>query len=317
MADEAKETTPPPSGGRTTTEYRDIADALRNRVDLFGKTLAAIATLGTTAVGLNKIGDLFPAGENGYWVALGCLALIAAALAAIGVAVRLMRVARPAFIQPDLSQSPDLDGEEVKEIEPLFEASAKRFGYSSLTGLQERERSLRTAAAHAADPDERVRRTALADEVKAEIENAVARAQVVTVRRRAANAVNGWSWALYVIVLVGLTGFALCADKVSSDRTDLIAEAKACGEARKATATADELSRTNGICESAAEPEDPTPTPPTAAEARAQVAAKLVETAALCASLEADGDDAATRPLTPADCKPVRDAAAAVSGASP
>ena len=42
------------SGGRTASEIRDIADRLRNRVDLFGKTLAAVATLGTTAVGLKQ-----------------------------------------------------------------------------------------------------------------------------------------------------------------------------------------------------------------------------------------------------------------------
>ena len=60
----AEETTPPSdaqdtkpqSDDRTAKEFHDVADALRNRVDLFGKTLAAVATLGTTAVGLSKIG---------------------------------------------------------------------------------------------------------------------------------------------------------------------------------------------------------------------------------------------------------------------
>lgn len=48
------------SGPRTASNYRDIADALRSRVDLFGKTLAGLATVGTGAVGLAKLGDLFP-----------------------------------------------------------------------------------------------------------------------------------------------------------------------------------------------------------------------------------------------------------------
>lgn len=311
MADETKQAKPV-SGARTAAEYRDLADTLRARVDLFGKTLAALATLGTTAVGLNKIGDLFPAVDNGGLVALGCLALVLAALAAIGVAVRLMRVARPAFIHPDLSNSPDLDDKERKNVRPVFEAAASPFGYTSLPGLQERERSLRDAAGRTSDKDERARRTALADDVGEAIEQALAQALVVTVRRRATNAVSGGSWALYVLVLAGLIAFALCADKVSSDRTDRIAQAKACGDARKAGATAKELGNTNDVCEATTGGGGSTTTP-TAAEARAQVAAKLVESAELCAGFEKGTGDAADRPLSPADCQPARNAAAILS----
>jgi hypothetical protein len=62
------EETTPPSGGRTAAEIRVVGDELRKRVDLFGKTLAAVATLGTTAVGLSKICDLFPAEGKWGWV---------------------------------------------------------------------------------------------------------------------------------------------------------------------------------------------------------------------------------------------------------
>ena len=55
-----------PTGGRTAGELREVADALRSRVDLFGKALAAIAALGTSAVGLTKIGDLFPVSGWGW-----------------------------------------------------------------------------------------------------------------------------------------------------------------------------------------------------------------------------------------------------------
>jgi hypothetical protein len=308
MADAAKDDKPA-AGERTAAEYRDVSDKLRARVDLFGKTLAAIATLGTTAVGLDKIGDLFPADDDGGLVALGCVALVLAALAAIGVAVRLMRVARPAFIHPDLTKSSDLDENEKRLVRPVFEVAANRFGYTSLPGLQERERSLRDAAGHASDKDERARRTALADEVGAAIEQALAQAQVVTVRQRATDAIGGGSWALYVVVLAGLIGFALCADKVSSDRTDSIAQAKACGEARKAGATAKELGNTNDICEASTGGGGSSATP-TAADARAQVAAKLVESAELCASLQKGAGKAADRPLTSAECQPARNAAA-------
>ena len=120
-------------------------------------------------------------------------------------------------------------------VETARDAAAKRFGYTSLLGLRGRERSLREAASHTIDEDERTRRTALADDVKSEIEQAFARGQVVVVRRRATNAVtDGVAWFLYAIVIAGLVFFAIGTDKVSSAREDPIATAKACGEARNA-----------------------------------------------------------------------------------
>jgi hypothetical protein len=319
MTEDATNTTMP-SSDRGASEYRDIADALRNRVDLFGKTLAAVTTLGTTAVGLSKIGDLFPAAGNEGWVWAACIGLSLAALAAIGVAVRLMRVGRPIFIRADLDSNQDLDDGEPDAIRPVFEASAARFGYTSLLGLQERERSLRTAAIRTADSDERARRAALADEVKAEIDQALAQGQVIAIRRRATLAVSGLgAWFLYVVVIVGLITFAVGTDKVSSDRKDPIAQAKACGDARKAGATAAELGRTKDVCEGkATEPAAPAATP-THDEARAQMAAKLAAALEACAAL-AQGppttSEDKTRPLKSGECDPVRKALAAIDPTS-
>jgi hypothetical protein len=302
------------SGGRTATEFRAIADALRLRVDLFGKALAAIATLGTTAVGLTKISDLFPArGWSGWvFVVAACLGLTFAALAAISVAVRLMRVARPIFMHADMERSKELDDDEYRDaVEPVFKAAAERFGYTSLMGLQERERSLRNAASRTTDKDEHARRTALADEVKAEIEQALGQGQVVVIRRRATNAVSGCgAWLRYVVVIGGLVIFAAGADKVSSDRTDPIASAKACGEARTAGATREELEATK-VCKGPAAQE---PKPPSAAEARAQITAKLAATLQACTALVHKEVDANSGPLANDDCNPVRKA---VSGMDP
>ena len=40
-----------------TVDVDKMADTIRSRVDLFGKALAAIATIGTGAVGLAKVAD--------------------------------------------------------------------------------------------------------------------------------------------------------------------------------------------------------------------------------------------------------------------
>ena len=279
----------PPSGGRTASEFRDIADAIRSRTDLFGKTLGAIVTLGTGAVGLEKIGDLFPAdGREWVAVAAACLGLAVAALAAVAIAVRLMSVSRPVFMDSDLSRSPEVTSDEQEAVRPVFEASARRFGYTSLVGLQERERILREAGSWSRDRDERARRMELADEVKTEIEQALARGQVVVVRRRSARAVTaGWAWLFYVLVVAGLTFFAMGTDFVSSDRLS-VADAKACAEARKADATAKELHRT-GVCDSKGQPDedqDEDTESPSSAVVRAQVTTKLAAALEACAALE-------------------------------
>jgi hypothetical protein len=308
----AEDTTP--SGGRPARELREIADTLRNRVDLFGKALAGIATLGATALGLKEKSDLFPA-EGDWewlWVVASCLGLAVAALAAIGVAVRLMKVAGPVFMRADLE---DLDGKERKVAQPIFEAAAKRFGYTSLVGLQERERSLRNAASRTSDKDERARRTALADEVKTEIEQALARGQVAVIRKRSTRAVSDrGAWLLYIAAILGLIIFAAGTDKVSSDRKDLIATAKACGEARTAGATPGELGRTNKACDGQGEEK---PESSSAAEARAQLTAKLAATLEACTALVQKEGDPKSGPLKNEDCDSVREAVSGMDPATP
>ena len=316
MAEDATTPNVTPTGGRTAAEYRAIADSLRARVDLFGKALASLATLGTTAVGLSRISDLYPTSDE-LLVYITCAALAAAAGAAIWVAVRLMKVGRPVFMTADPGDSgAEVDSSERKEVQPVFEQAARRFGYSSLVGLQERERSLRHAAAHATDKDERTRRTGLADEVKTEIEQALARAQVIVIRRRATRAVSDrGAWGLYAVVIIGLVVFALGADKASSEREDKVATAKACGEARKAGATASELGRT-GVCEGKGETAAEKPKPPSAAQARVAIAKQLSDALEYCAGLAKQPGNQQSDPLEDGDCDPVRVAIVAMNRSS-
>jgi hypothetical protein len=310
------ESAAPPSGGRTASEFRDIADAIRSRTDLFGKTLGAIVGLGTTAVGLNRIGDLFPAdGWEWVGVAAACLGLAVAALAAVAIAVRLMNVARPVLMDPDLSRSPEVASDEQEAVKPVYEASARRFGYTSLAGLQERERILREAGSWSTDKDEQARRIATADEVKAEIEQALARGQVVVVRRRSTKAVTGaWAWLFYFLVIAGLISFAVGTDFVSSDRLS-VADAKACAEAREAEATTEELRRT-GVCESPQQTDTDTDSDaqsPSSAVARAQVTTKLAAALEACVALEASEGETDGGPLDEGECAPLRDAIVAMN----
>src|SRR4051794_21117629 len=220
-------------------EFRAAAEATRSRVDLFGKTLAALATVATTAVGLTQVQDLFPNDGHEWWALAAIAGLIAAAGGAIAIAVRLMKAGNPDEIQTDNTEALS---------QPIFHAAARRFGFETLNALQERERGLRAAAARAVDDDERKRRTALADEIKLEIDTALARSQMLKNRETATKAVSdNTAKVLYCAVIVGLVAFALGTDAVSSDRTDGTAAAKACGDARTAGATSNELARAHHV----------------------------------------------------------------------
>ena len=269
---------------------------------------------------------MFPAGEgNTLWVVGTCGALAVAGVAAIWIAVRLMKVARPVFLDEtsprpadDNSNPEGLDGKERKAILPVYTQAAGRFGFQTLPGLAQRERALRRATAQAVGKEERARRGALADDVKTEIEQALARAQLVVIRRRAVAAVSDFgAFVLYCAVITGLIFFAVGADKVSSDRPDPVANAKACGDARTAGATAGELKRTDGVCDAKADqPVQPAETP-SAAQARSQIAEKLAAAVTACTALTATPNGTAGGPLTNADCDPVRQALAAMSSGGP
>ncbi|WP_134768000.1 hypothetical protein [Nocardioides sp. 1609] len=237
--------TPTAPVAAATAALEAAADALRNRVDLVGKTLAAIATLGTGAVGLAKVSDLAPLRTGSDWAiaVVAILFLLLAAHQAVSVAIRLLQVGDPIVLGPEADVSV-LQPVERADVERVFGLSAARFGFTSLAALQERERGLRKTAARSATDDERARRTALADEIRLEIDYAVARARTTVVRRRSTEAVSGsQSRTAFFLVAVGLVGFALFSDVVAS-QDDTVATAKACAEAREAGAEAADLDGT-------------------------------------------------------------------------
>jgi hypothetical protein len=287
-------------------EYRAAAETIRSRVDLFGKALAALATLATSVVGLTEVGDLFPVTGSWFWWWAAVVGVFVAALAAVTIAARLMAAGNPNEVQVDSIET---------LIQPVFAAAAGRFGFKRIEALQEHERGLRAAAARAVDDDERARRTALAEEIAVEIDTALARAQLLKNREDAASAVSDWkAWLLYAAVLTGLLFFALGTDAVTSNRTDRVAAAKACGEARGAKATPNELGRAEGVCDKAPEPPAEAPSPPTQAQARADIAAQLTDVLKACTALVPDGGSTKAKPLRTADCAPIRAVLPAVLG---
>jgi len=215
----------------------------------------------------------------------------------------------------DLDSNDDLNTDEMDEVRPAYDAAAKRFGYTSVVALRGRERSLRDAASQTIDKDERARRTALADEVNTEIEQAFARSQLVVIRRRAKNAVtDAGAFALYIVAIVGLILYLLGTEAVSSAPSRVtIADAKACGEARKANATPNELKKTK-VCDkkgasasAAAKPKQQ----PSAVAAKAQAIKKVAMELEACTALVDSGA------LEKSGCNSLRDALVAKASSYP
>jgi hypothetical protein len=284
------------TGIRTAKDFRDAADTLRTRVDGFGKVLVGIATLGTGSVGLAKIGDLFPVPEKSEpWALAAVAGLAGSAIAAVIIAIRLMRVGEPAVIEVDVDESsPGIKKSDMPNIRRIFSASASRFGFVTLDGLQERERTLRRAANRAGEASERARRTALADELRTEIETALARAQLAVVRRRSTDAVGTLTaFVLYTVVLGGLLLFAAGADKVASERVEVGKDALACAEAREAGATDDEL--TDSGCKPDDEETDPLDEAPTVQDQRNAFLEELATPLSTCLKLSTTPTDAVDR----------------------
>jgi hypothetical protein len=299
--------------GKNAEDYGALADTLRSRVDLFGKTLAGIATLGTGAVGLAKVADLAPIDDGEVpWVIGTGAALIAAAFGAIIIAARMMKVSRPVILDADPNTG-DLSDDERHAVASIYTSTACEFGFTLLPALQARATALRAIATRTTTEKERIRRSALADEAKDAIDLAIARARLAVVRQRASNAVSdATAFACYTLVIVGLVMFAISADIVTSDRSDAVATAKACAEARKAGATKVDLK--GSVCDIPQAPSPSEPDKTTASEARAKLVTLLADALVKCTALAEDGDTpSAERPLTQQDCKQITQALQALT----
>lgn len=210
-----------------------------------------------------------------------------------------------------------LSNAEKTTVDPIFTATAQRFGLSTLSALDEKEISLRRASAQLPDGAARKAREARALEIRTEIDLALARGQVAVVRNRATAAVSGTlaKWC-YAAAAVGLVIFALAADASSKDRGDQIATAKACAEARKAGATETDLHGSGCAVVSPAAKE--TPAKASSDELRAGLVLRLGRLLTICEQ------GAVSQPATaegstvfgPQDCKAIKDAITAVLAAS-
>lgn len=321
--DDAEKVTGGPEAPAGSADFDKLSDQLRSRVDLFGKALAGLATVGTTAVSLTTVNNLAPgtmeAWSAPWWCAFAALGfLLLGGGCAVGVAVRLMRVNQPVVLDTDPSSSLEYGAAANDDVQRIYKEVAEQNGFTTLSGLQSQVRALRATAGDASSDAERLRRLELATGGQAEVDRAIARARWSVVRRAAADASGGRvAICMYLGVLIGLLGFAFCSDMATDPEDDDIKVAQSCAQARSAGAVDADLDgsacQTSTAADTPADDETKDATPGEESDkdkaiarhaALARVAHRLQEVVAICNDLaHTETESDSPRPLDGSDCE--------------
>jgi hypothetical protein len=222
---------------------RGAIDTLRTRVDLTAKALAAVGTTAVTAVGLARIGDLFPAvgWKSWTWFTLAIVGFLGLAVAVGYFIYRLWSVHQPLFMRADeraMVAQGDITAAEKEDVRAVYRRTAELNRAPSLRAYEARADRLERIAEQTPPGERRDELLEDADRIRGEIEVTLARAALRILRRRTTKAVTDRRAAVAAALFVlGLLLFALGTDYVSSQRTDEVTVAKSCADARKAGAT--------------------------------------------------------------------------------
>jgi hypothetical protein len=203
----------------------------------------------------------------------------------------------------DMVDVGDITSDERPEVEAVFRRWAHFNGVESLPVYEAQGARIRRTAEWSADQDEKKRRLALADSIDDDIRNAFGIAALHVVRSRTTNAVTGLgAWVAYSLILLGIVGFALGTDYVSSERTERVTIAKNCADATTAGVKAlPPFCSSGGQAKASEEPAAEKKTTKTEGQQRAELANSLVETLAACEAAVAPAG-----PLPEGSCAPLQ-----------
>lgn len=300
----------------TLKRYTDDAESLRQRFDVAAKIVAALGSTLVTAIGIAKFSDLFPfppESPNVSWlgwlpdwqwlrdlttVGLATAAVIGGyalmVLSVLAVAWRFWKVHQPIPLRSDVDRlefKGDWRDKDRKLVLATYDEVAELNDVESLRAYEARAHRLERIAKWLPKEDaERVNAEAVL--IQTEVLATQTQARIRILRRRVTNAVRGpGAIFLYLVFAAAFTSFAIGADYLSSERTDKIAVAKACADARAVDSELDLPS----ICGSpSAGSADQAATPPEIADAKRTLAASLqrcLEAAIKDSSLDAETCD--------------------------
>lgn len=270
---------PNPPGGLTPAA---AADAAKKRAELAAKAVGGLGTSLVSAIGLAKFSDVWPwPGGGGSWLALvGLLSGFAAMAVAIGgLARRLWHVNEPVIWRSNPRLIIGLrDASEKTIVRRVFDEMASVNDVPSLLAYEARGARWERISRHLS-PEIAKKLGEAASVIRSEVTVTHQRANLRVVQHRIHEAFfAGGATVLYVTFFLGLLGFGLGADNLQSGRSDSIALAKACAEAKTAGAA-----NLPPACAGASPSSpSPSPSPPTALEEVATARANLAEALAAC-----------------------------------
>jgi hypothetical protein len=226
----------------------EAIDKIRQRSETTAKALGGLGTTVVTAVGIAKFSDLFPLPNSadlfpfpkgpGVVVWIVVLGFLAMAMAVLFVFRGLLKVNEPIIWQSDVDLvRPSLsDAEERRLATEAFDQAAELNSAPSLRAYEARGKRLRRIARHLpVDAAEGLMKESQL--IRQIVDTTLATSGLVLIRRRASRAFRGWgAIGSYFLFVVGLLAFGIGADYLESERTDAIAVAKSCAEARTAGA---------------------------------------------------------------------------------
>ena len=214
----------------TAKAFSTDADELRASTDRAAKALGALATAGLTAVGIAKVGAVYPwPSEGGSWLCVillfGGFAVMAGSI--VTFVIRLWKANRPLALTTNIAKDTEagvIGGDEPDEISRIYTDAREHApfteGVKSLEAYELRADGWERDALYTPDSPISKRRLAHVARMRAEIAKAEQRAKLVVIRRRMNRALADWgAIGLAIAFVVGLLTFAVAADRLESERT--------------------------------------------------------------------------------------------------
>lgn len=210
--------------------FSEDADDLRASTDRAAKVLTALASAGLTAVGIAKVGAVYPWPAHEAWLWIAVIVLFAGfvlmAASVVWFVIRFWKANRPLAMSTDKEGLVPryMDSDEFEEVERIYEDAIRHAPFTKgpkepLAGYEDRADRWEEDALLTPDSPISKRRLAQVARMRAEIERAEQRAKLVVVRRRMNYALTRRITILIAMMfLVGLISFAVAADRLESER---------------------------------------------------------------------------------------------------
>ena len=248
-------TTPEPSNPVTEAvkanadHHRDVTEKIRGRAETTAKTFGTLATAGVTALGISKLGDIWPFPDGLYWPIVGILIGFFGMVGVVAFfTARLWGVSQPILTNTDPDLMDELSPEERKMVAETYENTAKVNAVKDLRTYAARGRRFIRIADNR--PPGATDTASLRDRgagIRMDVQATTALGIARIVRRRAGLVVRSKLSLVAILAFAAAAAtFAISADRLESARAAEIATAKSCAEARTAKAREDRLPKICG-----------------------------------------------------------------------